>query len=125
MLRLAGYACVGATGTAIQYLVLGTLVRTHVLGVVAASCVGALCGAIVNYGLNYRFTFRNAPPHRTAAPRFVLVAAAALGLNGALMFVLTHWTPLPWLPAQCITTACVLLLTYTASSVWTFRARRT
>ena len=125
MLRFAGYACVGAMGTVVQYLVLAALVSTHVLGAVAASCLGAVAGAVVNYCLNYRFTFRSSSPHRKTAPRFFTVAAAGLGLNGVLMFVLTHWAHLPWLPAQCITTACVLVLTYTASSVWTFRARQT
>ncbi|HTH58620.1 MAG TPA: GtrA family protein [Paraburkholderia sp.] len=122
MLRFAGYACVGAMGTAVQYLVLASLVSLQVVDAVAASCVGALAGALVNYWLNYRFTFRSTRSHRETAPRFFAVATAGLGLNGALMFVLTHWVHLPWLPAQLATTACVLVLTYTASYVWTFRA---
>ncbi|MFC5429288.1 GtrA family protein [Paraburkholderia denitrificans] len=124
MLRFAGYACVGAMGTIAQYLVLAALVSTHVLGAVAASCIGAVVGAIVNYYLNYRFTFRSTSPHRKTAPRFFTVAAASIGLNGALMFALTHWAHLSWLLAQCVTTACVMVLTYTASSVWTFRAQQ-
>jgi putative flippase GtrA len=125
LLRFAGYACVGAMGTIVQYLVLASLVSTHLLGAVAASCIGAVAGAIVNYLLNYRFTFRSTTPHRKTAPRFFTVAAAGLCLNGLLMFILTHWAGLPWLLAQCMTTAGVLVLTYTASSVWTFRARQT
>lgn len=125
MLRFVGYACVGAAGTTVQYLVLVALVSMHALEAVAASCVGAVAGAIVNYCLNYRFTFRATHAHRKAAPRFFLVAGAGLGLNGALMSVLTHWARLPWWLAQCATTACVLVLTYTASSIWTFRPRQT
>ena len=125
MLRFAAYVCVGATGTLVQYLMLAALVSMHMLGAVAASCVGAVAGALVNYYLNYRFTFRSTRPHRKTAPRFFFVAAAGLALNGALMFVLTHWTRLPWLLAQCATTGCVLMLTYTSSSIWTFRAHQT
>lgn len=125
LLRFAGYACVGAMGTLVQYAVLASLVSTHLSGAVVASCIGALAGAIVNYSLNYRFTFRSTSPHRKTAPRFFAVAAAGLCMNGLLMFVLTHWARVPWLVAQCMTTAAVLVLTYTASSVWTFRARQT
>lgn len=124
-IRLACYMCVGATGTAVQYTVLAVLIRTHALGAVAASCLGAIAGAIVNYFLNYRFTFRSIGSHSQTAPRFLAVAMAGIGLNGALMAALTHRLHVPWLPAQCITTTCVLVLTYTASSLWTFRARRT
>lgn len=125
MLRFACYACVGATGTVLQYVILVALVSTHALGAVAASCVGAVAGAIVNYCLNYRFTFRCTHPHRKVAPRFFGVAAAGLGLNGVLMFLLTHRACVSWLLAQCATTVGVLVLTYTASSVWTFSARQT
>ncbi|MEX3933649.1 GtrA family protein [Paraburkholderia phymatum] len=125
MLRFAGYACVGAIGTLVQYLVLVTLVSVHMLGLVAASCVGAVAGALVNYYFNYRFTFRSTQPHRKTASRFFTAAAASLGLNGALMFALAHWTHMAWLPAQCITTGCVLVLTYTSNAIWTFRIRQT
>lgn len=124
MLRFVGYACVGAVGTAAQYLVLAVLVSTQLLGSVAASCIGALAGALVNYFLNYHVTFRSTGSHRKTAPRFFAVAALALGVNGMSMFALTHWAGLPWLPAQLLTTLVVLVLTYVASSVWTFRAAR-
>lgn len=123
-MRFVGYACVGATGTAMQYAVLATLVSLHALGAVAASCIGAIAGAIVNYGLNYRFTFRATGAHHRTAPRFFAVAVAGIVINSALMFAFTRWLRLSWLPAQCITTGCVLLLTYTASSLWTFRVHR-
>lgn len=123
LLRFAGYACVGATGTAAQYAVLTALVFLDLSGAVVASCLGAIVGAFVNYILNYRFTFKASGGHRRSAPRFAVVAAAGVVLNGALMNVLTGHLNVSWLPAQIATTACVLLLTYTASSLWTFRAR--
>lgn len=121
LLRFAGYACVGATGTAAQYAVLSALVFLDLSGAVVASCIGAIAGAIVNYILNYRFTFKASATHGRSAPRFALVAAAGIVLNGALMNGLTGHLNVSWLPAQIVTTACVLLLTYTASAMWTFR----
>lgn len=123
--KFVGYAGVGATGTAVQYAVVAVVLAAHATGAVTASCLGAVAGAIVNYGLNYRFTFRATGPHRRSAPRFAVVACAGIALNGVLMATLTRLAKLPWLPAQIVTTGCVLLLTYTASSLWTFRTRRT
>ncbi|WP_206953183.1 GtrA family protein [Trinickia acidisoli] len=120
--RFVAYACVGATGTAVQYVVLAMLVSTATLGAVAASCVGAAAGAIVNYLLNYRFTFRSDNAHRVAAPRFFVVAAVSIALTSVLMTVFTHTLRMPWLAAQCVTTACVLALTYTINSAWAFRS---
>ena len=116
------YACVGAAGTGVQYFVLAVLVSTDLLGPAAASGLGAVGGALVNYLLNYRFTFRSTEAHRTAAPRFLVVAAAGVGLNSALMVLLADQHRMPWMAAQLITTACVLALTYSANSVWSFRS---
>jgi putative flippase GtrA len=121
--RFCTYACVGAAGTVVQYLVLAVLVSTHLLGPAAASGLGAVGGALVNYLLNYRFTFRSTGAHRTTAPRFLVVAAAGVGLNSALMLLLADQLRVPWMAAQLMTTACVLALTYSANSVWSFRSR--
>lgn len=119
--RFAAYASVGAAGTAAQYAVLSALVLFHACGAVVASGFGSITGAVVNYILNYHFTFRTTASHNKTAPRFFTVAAIGIALNSVLMFVLIHRLPLGWLAAQCITTACVLILTYGANSLWTFR----
>ncbi len=123
--RFLGYACVGAAGTSVQYAVLTALVWSRMSGAVAASCLGAIAGAIVNYILNYRVTFRATGPHSRTAPRFLMIAVAGIAVNSTLMLVLTRQLSLSWLSAQCFATACVLLLTYTASSLWTFGGRCT
>jgi putative flippase GtrA len=121
--RFCTYACVGAAGTGVQYLLLAALVSTHSLGPAVASGLGAVAGALVNYLLNCRFTFRSTGEHRTTAPRFLIVAAAGVGFNSALMDLLADRLRVPWMAAQLITTACVLALTYSANSVWSFRSR--
>jgi putative flippase GtrA len=124
ILKFVGYACVGAAGTAVQYVVLAVLVSVHAWGAVMASCLGAIAGAMVNYSLNYRFTFRATGMHRRSAPRFAVVAGVSILLNSTLMTVFTHRLDFAWLPAQLVTTGCVLVLTYVASSRWTFRTHR-
>ncbi|CAG4907159.1 GtrA family protein [Paraburkholderia saeva] len=120
-LRFCAYACVGATGTGAQFAVLYALVSTKMLGAVAASCIGAVFGAIVNYVLNYHLTFRSTGRHAHVAPRFFAVAAAGIAVNSACMFLLATWLHVPYLIAQCAATACVLVTTYIANSIWAFK----
>jgi putative flippase GtrA len=72
--RFMIYAAVGATGTSVQYVTLFALVQLHICGPLVASCVGAVAGAITNYGMNYRFTFQSSEGHSKTATRFFIVA---------------------------------------------------
>ncbi len=120
-LRFCAYVCVGATGTGVQYVVLFALVSTKMLGAVAASGIGAVFGAIVNYVLNYHLTFKSTGRHAHVAPRFFAVAAAGLAVNSVCMFALVNYLHLPYLLAQCAATVCVLATTYVANSIWAFK----
>jgi putative flippase GtrA len=118
--RFAMYAAVGAVGTAAHYAVLATAITLGWLAPVAASACGAAVGAAVNFLLNARLTFRRRASLAGAA-RFVLTAAVAAAANALAMWGLAGWLHLPWLPAQMIVTAGLLLLTFRVNSLWTFR----
>jgi putative flippase GtrA len=124
LVRFVAYAGVGAIGTAAHYAVLTSLVLMQACGPWLASAFGASVGAVLNYVLNYRLTFRATASHGKTAPRFFAIATAGVGLNYALMLVLIQRLGASWLVAQLVTTVCVLLLTYSANSLWTFRLRR-
>jgi len=115
---------VGVIATLCHYAVLVALVETGTLSVVPASAVGAFVGAAVGYLLNYRFAFDARSPHRSTAPRYLIVAAAALGMNTGLMAFFNGALSLPYLIAQVITTGLVFFLTFTAHRLWTFRDDR-
>lgn len=104
-----------------HYATLVALVRGANVGPVAASGLGALLGALVNYRLNYSFTFRSDKRHRDVIAKFLAVAAVGLGLNVALMALLTHLLSLYYLAAQVLTTGTVLLWTFTGNRLWSFR----
>lgn len=120
--RFLLYAAVGATGTACQYAILILLVQSGCCGPVPASAAGALAGAIVNYGLNYWITFQSQAGHLRTAGRFALIALAGIALNTALMHLLTGPLALNYIAAQILTSAAVLMLTYSANALWTFAA---
>jgi len=121
--RFLLYAAVGASGTAVQYIVLLGLVRSETAGPVSASSIGAIAGAIVNYALNYRFTFNSRESHARVAPKFFLVALLGFAVNGLAMTAMVHGVGLNYMVAQVIASAAVLLMSYTANAVWSFSGK--
>jgi putative flippase GtrA len=120
--QFLSFATVGACGTAVHY---ATLIAGVSLGVdpVTASALGWTLGAVVNYSLNYHFTFRSGLGHRQAAPRFALVAAIGLLLNTVLMAVQIGPLGLHYLVAQCFATGTILCCNFVLSRSWAFRER--
>lgn len=114
------FGTVGAVGTAAHYGVLFALVEGCAASVVLATSVGALLGAVINYLLNYRFTFASVRPHQEVLPRFMLIAAAGLVLNAAIMAVLPR-VGLYYLVAQVLATGAVLTFNFAANRLWTFK----
>ena len=115
------FAGVGAIGTAAHYATLVLLVQTQWAGPVIASSAGAVVGAVVNYLLNYHYTFASNRRHREAFWRFFTIAAVGFLLNGLLMALLTQQLALFYLLAQVITTLLVLVWNFLGNRVWTFR----
>jgi putative flippase GtrA len=114
------YAGSGAVGTATQYAALFALVHARWAEPIAASTVGAMAGALVNYGLNYRYTFASAHPHRHALPRFAAIALMGLFVNAAVMAAVLAIGGPHYLLAQVVATGVVLFVGYHANRQWTF-----
>ena len=113
------YAGAGAAGTLVQYATLVVLVQTQAAGAVAASTLGAIAGALVNYVLNHRLTFASERTHAQALPRFAAVAAAGIAVN-ALVVALLVGAGAHYLVAQVVATGVVLVAGYLANRAWTF-----
>jgi len=114
------YAGAGIIGTAAHYAVLVVLVQGLSVGAVAASTVGAVAGAGINYALNHRFTFASRELHRRALPRFAVVAAAGIVLNGLVLAAMLALVGAHYLVAQVVATLAVLVAGYLANRAWTF-----
>ena len=121
--QFLSFATVGVCGTATHY---ATLIAGVSLGLdpVAASALGWTFGAVVNYSLNYHFTFRSGLSHRHTAPRFALVAATGLVLNTLLMAVEVGPLRLHYLVAQTFATGTILCCNFVLSRSWAFRESR-
>lgn len=117
------FALVGASGTALQYLVLWFGVERCGADAAAASGAGYALAAVVNYVMNYFFTFGGGHSHLRAAGRYFTLLGLGWCLNTALMWLLVHGTGWHYWVAQALATGLGLLLNFAGSRWWAFRPR--
>lgn len=115
------FATVGIVGTAGQYLALFVLVEGNILEKVPASIAGFTVGAVINYFLNYRFTFNSKKSHREAIIKFFIVAIIGAAINTTLFYIGIQLLHLYYMLAQVVATAIVLLWNFIANKLWTFK----
>ncbi len=115
------FVVVGAISTILHYIVLVILVHWFSTDAVLASTAGYISSSLVNYWLNYHFTFASSKPHLSALPKFALVVLIGLTLNSLSMAVAFHLLGLHYLLAQLISTLVVLIWNFTANLLWSFR----
>lgn len=117
------YTLAGAAGTALHYIVFLALTthapHANAIYTALAATAGALAGAALNYLLNHRHVFRSQSPHRRTAPRFALVAATTLVLNGLIVGALSAAGTEP-LPAQLAASAVTLASGFVVNRHWSF-----
>lgn len=117
--QFSSFAGVGLIATGVHYALLIGLVEFAHISPPLATLAGSISGAIVSYALNRQHTFRSALPHKQSGGRFALVALSAAALAYSLMGLFVS-RGVPYLPAQIVITAIVMLWTFTAHRVWTF-----
>ncbi len=121
--RVATFGIVGVVGTLVHYSALVLLVETGLLDAVAATTIGFALGAIVNYLLNYRYTFNSTKPHRDAGPKFALIATATGLVNILMVYAGVDSLGFNYLLVQVVATATVFILNFVLNSLWTFGER--
>jgi putative flippase GtrA len=117
--RFVRYLAVGGIATVIQYILLVLLVRAFRMAPTLASTIGFALSAIVNYLLNYHFTFESDRPHGPAAAKFAVLAASGLIINAVMMHLLVN-AGVRYLLAQVCATAVVLFWGFIGNTIWTF-----
>jgi putative flippase GtrA len=101
----------GGSSTALHFTVMALLIY---LGIkpVYATMVGAITGAMLNYGLQYYYTFRSQKSHLTASIHFAIASGLAW-LSNLILFVFFHqYLNIPVPVAQVITTCLVTIQNY-------------
>ena len=119
------FASVGATGTAVQYLVLWGGVEAMGWPAALSSALGYALGSIVNYLLNYFFTFGSDKSHVETAAKYYAVLAVGLGITAALMALFVSGLGWNYWIAQIVTTGVALLWHFAGSKWWAFKPGKT
>ncbi len=119
--EISRFIGVGGLASLVHYSALIALVEMGDVSATLAALIGFFLGGVLSYQLNYRWTFRSNKEHAHSLPRFILIAAIGFILTGFLMYVLTQMALLPYLLAQILTTALVLVWHYIGNKFWTFR----
>lgn len=115
------FAAVGVSGTLVQYGVLWAGVEVFGIPAAISSGIGYVLGSVVNYLLNYAFTFKSEKSHAEAASKYYAVVGVGWCLNTGLMWLLVHhWGQNYWL-AQLFATAVGLVWNFSGSRWWAFK----
>ena len=124
--RFIKFLVVGATATALHYLVMAALLLLDLSTPLYASAIGFIVSAIYNYWANARFTFGGNFNHARSLPRFLVTALIGLLLNQVFLAIGLQ-SGLPLIASQLLATACVFIWNYVVNAVWSFsrRSKRT
>jgi len=114
------FASVGTIGTAGHYLTLFILVQIFLFDPVLATTLGFIVGALINYQLNYKITFKSNKSHYETMIKFFTIAILGGVLNSFLMFSGLKFTPLNYFIIQIMATIIVLTLNFVFNKIWTF-----
>ncbi len=87
------------------------------------SAIGFTAGLLVNYALQYRWTFRSSAAHSVVFTRFVSVYLATLVVNTGIFWTLNEPLGIPYILAQIITTGMVMILNFLLNRHYTFAVR--
>lgn len=120
--QVTAFAGVGVVAAIVHYGLLVSLVEGYRLDPVPATLAGYVAGGVVSYLLHRRHTYASGRPHAEATWRFAAVAAVGFGLTWVCMALFVRGLGLPYLPAQMVTTGLVLVWSFLAHKLWTFRA---
>lgn len=115
------FAAVGLTGTSVQYVTLWLGVEYVLVSAPFASAIGYLLGSVVNYLLNYFFTFESDKSHKEAASKYFSVVGIGWCINTGLMGLLVSYLNWYYWIAQLVTTAIGLIWNFSGSRWWAFR----
>ena len=119
--QFSKFALVGAMGTGVQYTVLWIGVNVLAESAPTSSAAGYLLGSVVNYLLNYLFTFASGKSHIETATKYYAILSVGFCLNAGLMELFVRSINMNYWLAQVITTGLGLIWNFAGSRWWVFR----
>lgn len=115
----ARYFVAGSIAAGVHLLSLALLIR---LGcpALAASMLGFCIALVVNYALQYYWTFRHSGSHVTAFTRYVTVNIGGFVLNAIVFHTIDSLSILPPVVTQAITILIVFVFNFVLNASFSF-----
>lgn len=114
------YGIVGGLGTTSHYLILVLGVEYLAIAPIISTSFGFLVGAIVNYVLNYKFTFNSKVSHQKAMLRFFTIASIGFVINIVLFDALANSMSINYVASQFFCTLLIMTGTFALNRTYTF-----
>jgi putative flippase GtrA len=118
--QMTSFVFVGLFAAVAHYGALIALVEGLGWAPIPATLVGYVCGGLTSYVLNRRHTFESDRSHGDAGWRFATVSGVGFALTWVLMSIFVQHAGLPYLAAQLVTTALIVIWSFLANKLWTF-----
>ena len=115
------FACVGAIATFAQWGILAFLVELLDVNPIVSSATSYLLSSLLNYLMNYHFTFASSKSHLVAMPQFFLVVAIGLAINTGTFAILSPVSA-HYLIAQAGATLAALVANFAFHKFWIYRS---
>ena len=112
MQRFWRYCLVGGIAAALHFVVLIALVELTGMLPIMATSIGFILAVILNYFLQYYWTFAADGPHGPKLFRFTCIALFALTINGIVFWFMNTIAGLPYLLSQVVATGLVVIVNF-------------
>lgn len=120
VMQFVRFVFVGIIVAIVHFIILFLFVEYANLGPIYSSSLGFAVSAIVNYLLNYHYTFHSKASHHKAIVRFFIIALIGLVANAFLMKIWISMLSMYYIVAQIFSILCVMIWNFLANRKWTF-----
>jgi len=114
------YLISGGFGALIHFAILTLLVERFGSNDTLATSVGFVIGSVVNYTLQYHWTFSADGPHHIMFTRYAAVTLITMTINAGLFWLFTHQFGLYYLYSQIIATGMMVFVNFYINKHFTF-----
>ena len=114
------YFISGGTATVVHFAVLAGLVELFKINPTIASATGFCAAVLVNYTLQYYWTFKAQGAHAATFVRYIGVTLLTLVINTVLFWLMNVQFGFGYLVAQAIATLTVLGINFYVNQRFTF-----
>ena len=114
------YLIAGGSAASLQLLLVIGLVEVFDAVPLIATSVGFVVGGLINYVLQYYWTFEADGPHHLMLTRYALVTAGTLLINDAVFWLLTEKLGVFYIFAQVSAIGLMVIVNYLINKHYTF-----